>query len=154
MHLEWIWKSKLLIPQNTQNTTKREAISNTAHSDKNSLPNASRDILQNQTPIPHYNADTDHCQGPKKMPYPKPCQAPRILLASCMSFCIIVTLFACMAHRFVSSKRCTMKASQLSCSACMACDCHRNDSPPAGTSERAISRTWIDKVSVTEQRSP
>ena len=73
--------------------------------------------------------------------HPKPPQAPLILLASWTSFCMMVTRLAWMAHRFVSSNRWTMKASQLSCRAWMACDCQRNDSPPVGTSERAISRT-------------
>ncbi len=78
---------------------------------------------------------------PKHNLHPSPPQAPRILLANCTSFCIIVTLFACMAQRFVSSKRCTMNASAASCSACIACDCHRRDSPPRGTRDNPISRT-------------
>lgn len=46
--------------------------------------------------------------------YPRPPQAPRMRRASCMSFCIIVTRFAWMAHRFVSSNRCTKNASAAS----------------------------------------
>jgi len=51
---------------------------------------------------------------------PIPPHAPRSRLASCISFCIIVTRFACIAHRFVSSKRCTRKASLASCNAMIA----------------------------------
>ena len=55
---------------------------------------------------------------------------------------MIVTLLACMAHRFVSSNRWTMNASALSCNACMACDCHLNASPLVETMDMAISRTY------------
>jgi len=44
-------------------------------------------------------------------------RSPLILLASCISLGIIVTLFACMAHRLVSSNSPTMYASAASCSA-------------------------------------
>lgn len=43
-----------------------------------------------------------------------PPQAPRIRLASWMSFCMMVTLLAWMAHRLTSSKRWTRKASAAS----------------------------------------
>ena len=76
--------------------------------------------------------------------HPSPPQAPRILLASWISFCIIVTRFACIAHKFASSKRCTKNASAASCSACIACDCHRNSSAPSGICCMAISRTYKD----------
>lgn len=49
---------------------------------------------------------------------------PLILLASCISFCMIVTLFACMAQRLVSSSKWTKKASHASCRANTALDCH------------------------------
>lgn len=39
---------------------------------------------------------------------------PRILLANCMSFCIIVTLLACTAHKLVSSNKFTKNASAAS----------------------------------------
>lgn len=78
----------------------------------------------------------------KKKVQPKPPHAPLILLANWTSFCIIVTRFACMAHKFVSSNKWTINASQLSCNACIAWVCHRRVSPPVGTMERAISRTW------------
>lgn len=77
--------------------------------------------------------------------HPNPPHAPRILLANCTSFCIMVTRLAWMAHRFVSSNRWTRKASQLSCRAWMAWDCHRRDSPPVGTRDSAISRTYINE---------
>lgn len=60
-----------------------------------------------------------------KMPqYAAPPHAPRILLANCMSFCMIVTRFACIAQRLVSSNRWTRKASEASCKACRAVLCH------------------------------
>lgn len=59
---------------------------------------------------------TEHQKLPNPT-YPKPPHAPRILLASWTSFCMMVTRFAWMAQRFVSANKCTMKASQLSCSA-------------------------------------
>ena len=74
---------------------------------------------------------------------PSPPQAPRIRLANWTSFCMMVTRLAWMAHRFVSSKRWTMNASAASCKAWIACDCHRRDSPPTGTNERPISRTYM-----------
>lgn len=40
--------------------------------------------------------------------------SPRILLHSCMSFLVMVTLFAWIAAKFVSSKRLTMYASVIS----------------------------------------
>ena len=40
-----------------------------------------------------------------------PPQAPRIRLANCISFCMMVTLFAWIAHKFVSSNKCTRNAS-------------------------------------------
>ncbi len=43
--------------------------------------------------------------------------SPLILLASCMSLGIMVTLLACMAHRLVSSNSPTMYASAASCRA-------------------------------------
>lgn len=43
-----------------------------------------------------------------------PPQAPRIRLASWMSFCMMVTLLAWIAHRLTSSKRWTRKASAAS----------------------------------------
>lgn len=74
--------------------------------------------------------------------YPNPPQAPLILLAKCTSFCMMVTLFAWIAHRFVSSNRCTMNASAASWSACMACDCQRKACwPSMGRREMPISRT-------------
>ena len=48
--------------------------------------------------------------------------SPLILLASCISFGIIVTLFAWIAHRFVSSKRPIKYASEASWSAITADD--------------------------------
>ena len=73
-----------------------------------------------------------------------------------MSLCIIVTRFACIAHRFlilsllnlesyVSSNKCTRNASVASWIACSACDCHRN--PPGCptnpcTKSCEISRTY------------
>lgn len=95
-----------------------------------------------QTPTDSTNPSPPPPQTPKT--HPNPPHAPRILLANCTSFCIIVTRFAWMAHRFVSSNKWTRKASQLSCRAWMAWDCHRRDSPPVGTRERAISRTCFD----------
>ena len=41
--------------------------------------------------------------------------SPLILQAGCMSLGIIVTLLACIAHKFVSSKRLTKYASNASC---------------------------------------
>lgn len=82
---------------------------------------------------------------------PSPPHAPLILLASWISFCIIVTLFAWMAHRFVSSKRCTRNASDASCSAWMACDCHRISYwRPLGRNVMAISRTWKIDLSIMD----
>lgn len=69
-----------------------------------------------------------------------PPQAPRIRLASWMSFCMMVTLLAWMAHRLTSSKRWTRKASAASCRAWIACDCHLNSSP-IGLKLIATSRT-------------
>lgn len=71
---------------------------------------------------------------------PRPPQAPRIRLASWISFCMMVTRLAWMAQRLVSSNRWTRKASAASCSAWMACDCQRRASP-SGTRLSAISRT-------------
>ena len=73
--------------------------------------------------------------------YPRPPHAPLIRLASWTSFCIIVTRLAWMAHRLVSSNRCTMNASAASWSACIAWLCQRKESPPTGRRERPISRT-------------
>ena len=73
---------------------------------------------------------------------PAPPHTPRIRRASWMSFCMIVTRLAWMAHRFVSSKRWTRNASADSCSANMACDCQRISSPE-GLHCSAISRTCI-----------
>ncbi len=73
--------------------------------------------------------------------YPRPPHAPLIRLASWTSFCIIVTRLAWMAHRLVSSNKCTMNASAASWSACMAWLCHRRESPLTGRRERPISRT-------------
>lgn len=85
-------------------------------------------------------------RGPKSITfsapdYPRPPHAPLIRLASWTSFCIIVTRLAWMAHRLVSSNRCTMNASADSWSACMAWLCQRRESPPTGRRERPISRT-------------
>lgn len=38
-----------------------------------------------------------------------------------------------------------MKASQLSCRAWIAWDCHRSDSPPVGTRDSATSRTFCQR---------
>ena len=46
-------------------------------------------------------------------------RSPLILRASCMSFGIMVTLFAWIAHRLVSSNKLTMYASVASCKARM-----------------------------------
>lgn len=81
-----------------------------------------------------------------------PPQTPRIRRASWISFCIIVTRFAWMAHRFVSSKRCTRNASAASWSAMMACDCHLMPSS-RGRNVRAISRTRREKGSFRIKRS-
>jgi len=48
--------------------------------------------------------------------------SPRIRRANCISFGIIVTRFACIAHKFVSSNNETKYASAASCSAPMAVD--------------------------------
>lgn len=81
-----------------------------------------------------------------------PPQTPRIRRASWISFCIIVTRFAWIAHRFVSSKRCTRNASAASWSAMMACDCHLMPSS-RGRNVRAISRTRREKGSFRIRRS-
>lgn len=60
--------------------------------------------------------------------HPAPPQTPRILRASWMSFCMIVTRLAWMAQRLVSSKRWTRNASAASCRARIAWDCHRSSS--------------------------
>lgn len=75
---------------------------------------------------------------------PRPPHAPRIRRANCISFCMMVTRFAWIAHRFESSKRCTRNASAASCSACMACDCHLVTSDPGGATLRQTSRTCSD----------
>lgn len=81
------------------------------------------DDLQNPTSYktPKYHPflfscrETNAMTRPKtKEDYPIPPHVPRILLASWMSFCMIVTRLACMAHRFVSSKRWTRYASAAS----------------------------------------
>ena len=77
-----------------------------------------------------------------KKGYPSPPHAPLIRLASWMSFCMIVTLLAWMAHRLVSSNRWTRKASAASWRAWIACDCHLSISP-AGTMLNATSRTCL-----------
>lgn len=76
-----------------------------------------------------------------------PPQAPRIRLASWMSFCMMVTLLAWMAHKLTSSKRWTRKASAASCRAWIACDCHLNSSP-IGLKLIATSRTCNPGVSI------
>ena len=53
-----------------------------------------------------------------------------------------------MAHKFVSSKRCTRKASEASCSACIACDCHRRSVSSDCVSSMAISLTCFVCVSM------
>lgn len=85
---------------------------------------------------------------------PSPAQTPRILRASWISFCIIVTRFACSAQRFVSSNRWTRKASAASCRAWIACDCQRNSAPTsAGRRSSATSRTKRAKGSFAMRRS-
>lgn len=77
-----------------------------------------------------------------------PPQGPRMRRASCMSRCMMVTRFACIAHRFlhirgqpqaetcsdtttyVSSNRWTRYASVASCSARIAELCHRRPVSP------------------------
>ena len=83
------------------------------------------------------------CITSSALDYPRPPHAPLIRLASWTSFCIIVTRLAWMAHRLVSSKRCTMNASAASWSACMAWLCQRRESPSTGSRERPISRTCV-----------
>jgi hypothetical protein len=76
-------------------------------------------------------------------------QALRIRLANCISFCMIVTLFACKAHKFVSSNRCTKYASAASCSAMIAWDCHRNGSLALYTvSEISLTYSTLAKLFV------
>lgn len=57
-----------------------------------------------------------------------PPHGPRIRRANWISFCIIVTRFAWIAHKFASSKRWTMNASVASCRARMAWLCQRRGS--------------------------
>ena len=47
-----------------------------------------------------------------------------------------------MAHRFVSSNKCTRNASAASCNAWMACDCHRVTLELTGAMFSEISRTY------------
>lgn len=87
-------------------------------------------------------------------PQPSPAHTPRILRASWISFCMIVTRFACSAHRFVSSNRWTRNASAASWRAWMACDCQRNSAPTsAGSRSSATSRTKRAKGSLAMSRS-
>lgn len=83
---------------------------------------------------------------------PKPPHTPLILLANCMSFCIIVTRLACIAHRFVSSNRCTRNASAASCNAMIACDCQRGISPVVDILS-ATSRTNLENGNLSSRRS-
>ena len=86
--------------------------------------------------------------------HPRPPQAPRILRASCMSFCMIVTRFACIAHKFESSNRCTRNASAASCSACIACDCHRVTLELTGAILSEISRTYCTLAGTCTMQFP
>jgi hypothetical protein len=54
---------------------------------------------------------------------------PLICIANCMSLGIMVTLFACIAHMFVSSNKPTKNASDASCNAKIAVDWNRVSSP-------------------------
>jgi hypothetical protein len=54
---------------------------------------------------------------------------PLIRIANCMSLGIMVTLFACIAHMFVSSNKPTKNASDASCNAKIAVDWNRVSSP-------------------------
>lgn len=64
--------------------------------------------------------------GRRVIPYhPSPALWPLIRRASCISFVMIVTLFAWIAHKFASSNKCTKNASVASCNAIMAVACHR-----------------------------
>lgn len=62
--------------------------------------------------------------------------------ANWISLCMIVTRFAWMAHKFVSSNRCTKYASSASCSAKIAFSCHRipYDVPIYSTATSLTSR--------------
>lgn len=85
---------------------------------------------------------------------PKPPQAPLNLLASWRSFCMMVTLFACIAHRLVSSNKWTRKASLASCRAWIAWLCHLSSWPTwNGRIYCAISRTSREKGSFSISRS-
>lgn len=99
---------------------------------------------------PKHRAETT--QPSHRHTHPAPPQTPRILLASWMSFCMIVTLLACMAQRFVSSNRCIKNASAASCNARIACDCHLMPSS-RGRTVSAISRTSRAKGSFRSKRS-
>jgi len=86
--------------------------------------------------------------------HPNPPHAPLNLRASWMSFCIIVTLFAWIAHKFVSSNRCTRNASAASCSAIIAVLCHRSSCATwPGSKYCAISLTNRAKGSFSSRRS-
>lgn len=89
--------------------------------------------------------------GRSSWSYPMPPQTPRMRRANWMSFCMMVTRLAWIAHRLVSSKRWTRKASEASCRAMMACDCHRMPSS-LGRNSRAISRTWALGSAAWSQR--
>lgn len=84
--------------------------------------------------------------------HPRPPQTPRMRLANCMSFCMMVTRLACRAQRFVSSNKWTRKASAASWRAWIACDCQRISSP-RGRMVMAISRTRRAKGSLRSRRS-
>ena len=75
---------------------------------------------------------------------------PLILLASCISFGIIVTLFAWIAHKLQSSNKCTKKSSEDSCNANNASAVHR-----IGWSVNSlqISRTSLAKGSFRINKS-
>ena len=85
---------------------------------------------------------------------PKPAHIPRILLASWISFCMMVTRFACIAQRLVSSNRWTRNASAASWRAWIAWDCHRSSAPTsAGSKSNATSRTSLANGSFEIRRS-
>jgi hypothetical protein len=108
------------------------------------IPPTSQDFEStHRTPIPKTHQS-----------YPNPPQAPLILLANCISFCIMVTRFAWMAHKFVSSNRCTRKASAASCNAWIAWLCHRRlIAAECGRMSPHISRTRREKGSLSIRRS-
>ena len=76
----------------------------------------------------------------------------QILLANCMSFGIMVTLFACIAHKLVSSNNNTKYASTASCIAIITAGDILNTIPPCSMS-CTISHTYRSKEALLIESS-